>query len=134
MSTVDTYGLPTMTWENQPWREHAACKGVDLSTFFGDSAAMSKVAISICRTCPSQRECLEWAVANNFEDGVFGGFAAKDRRHVAKGGTRWQICGSVEGIVMHNELGEELCPACTSRQRTKELQSAARIRSRERKQ
>jgi Transcription factor WhiB len=36
-------------------------------------------AVSICKTCPIKFACLEYALANDFQEGVWGGLSATDR-------------------------------------------------------
>lgn len=128
--TTEIPDLPFIVWEEQPWRELAACKGVDPNLFFGNQIEV-EIARSICRTCVVQKDCLDWAVREQFQDGVFGGFNPIDRRCVAKGQARVTICGSLEGLAMHRELDEELCPACEARQRLKDQRKEARARKKE---
>lgn len=62
--------------------QKAACKNEKMDDFFpkqGQSSVMKK-AISICKTCPVQYECLKYSLEGEIEHGVWGGTSADDRR------------------------------------------------------
>lgn len=68
----------------EPWRDEAACLGVDTNVFFPDSnvsEARVEEAKAYCRRCPVSEECLSLAVGEQLQDGVFGGMTAKERRN-----------------------------------------------------
>jgi WhiB family redox-sensing transcriptional regulator len=46
--------------------------------------AQTKLAKSICNTCPVQPQCLEYALGANAQYGVFGGMAEEERREVRR--------------------------------------------------
>lgn len=57
------------------WRELAACRGVDPDLFFlerGDNRGFVK-AKQVCGACPVRDRCLEEAIENGEEFGVWGG-------------------------------------------------------------
>lgn len=39
-------------------------------------------AKAVCRTCPVKPECLEWALANNVDHGVWGETTERDRKRI----------------------------------------------------
>jgi len=86
---------------NEKWRVDALCKGVNLSLFFPDDSPNFEVKDepgnpgSFCLNCPVQKQCLDYAVALEIRDGIFGGLneaqrnklinqAARTRRKEAK--------------------------------------------------
>ncbi len=71
------------------WRLEAACQQLPTELFFpighGPRAeAQTKLAKSICSTCPVRAECLEYALGANAQYGVFGGMAEEERREVRR--------------------------------------------------
>lgn len=41
-------------------------------------------AKEVCATCPLQAECLEWSIREHVMDGVWGGLAGRERRHLIR--------------------------------------------------
>jgi WhiB family transcriptional regulator, redox-sensing transcriptional regulator len=71
------------------WRLEAACQQLPTELFFpighGPRAeAQTKLAKSICNTCPVRAQCLEYALGANAQYGVFGGMAEEERREVRR--------------------------------------------------
>lgn len=67
------------------WRADAACKRVDPDLFFpvgttGLALVQIEDAKAVCRSCPSQAPCLEYALATNQDSGVWGGCSEEERR------------------------------------------------------
>lgn len=67
------------------WRAYAACRHADPGLFFPvgtDLAAHVQVSRAklVCAGCPVRSACLDWALANGRETGVWGGTAAGERR------------------------------------------------------
>lgn len=67
------------------WAARPACQDADPELFFpitwGDRPGRSvEQAIDICRTCPVQRACLDWAVRTGEVDGIWGGTTPAERR------------------------------------------------------
>ena len=66
------------------WMEHSLCRGTDSNLFFPDkglgSASVYKYARKICDKCPVERQCLEYAVKNCINDGMWGGRSPNERR------------------------------------------------------
>ncbi|WP_221350799.1 WhiB family transcriptional regulator [Streptomyces beigongshangae] len=67
------------------WRENAECRTVDPDLFFpigntGPALAQIEDAKSVCRRCPVQQECLDWALDTGQSIGVWGGRSENERR------------------------------------------------------
>ncbi|MGH8898558.1 MAG: WhiB family transcriptional regulator [Egibacteraceae bacterium] len=67
------------------WRDRAACLGLDTELFFpigctGPAVERSEQAKAICAGCEVSPQCLEWALATNQQDGVWGGATEDERR------------------------------------------------------
>ncbi len=71
------------------WRDLAACRDEDPELFFpightGPAVMQAEQAKAVCRRCPVQWECLNWALENGEDDGVWGGKTDKERRRLKK--------------------------------------------------
>lgn len=66
-----SYLLLMPAWRFHP-RRH--CRGMDPNDFFG-----SDDAAQVCKGCPVEKECKEWAIQNG-EFGVWGGTSERKRR------------------------------------------------------
>ena len=67
------------------WRSKAACLSVDPELFFpigntGPAIAQAAEAKAVCRECEVQAICLQWALENNQDSGVWGGMSEDARR------------------------------------------------------
>jgi WhiB family transcriptional regulator, redox-sensing transcriptional regulator len=70
--------------EGESWRGQAACRRVDPDLFFpvGTSgAALAQVtrAKRLCLACPVRRPCLNWALRNGIQFGIWGGLTEDER-------------------------------------------------------
>lgn len=70
-----------------PW-EGALCREHDPRMWFQDQGAghilIQREAQAICRACPLQSACLEYALLHNIEFGVWGGLTAHDRKRLRR--------------------------------------------------
>jgi WhiB family redox-sensing transcriptional regulator len=84
-------------WEpEEGWRQSAACKGIDVDVFFPPEedvdaifpAEASEEATAegkaICAGCPVAEICLQYSLATNQADGVWGGLDASERRRLRR--------------------------------------------------
>jgi WhiB family redox-sensing transcriptional regulator len=69
--------------DRHPWRRDAACRTADQRLFFPISAAETD-ALRFCDGCPVRRECLDFAIRNNEDQGVWGGMREGDRVKLRK--------------------------------------------------
>lgn len=65
----------------EPWMADAACAQVDPELWFPEKGGTSSIAKRICRTCPVQALCLEYALEHH-ELGVWGGTSEKQRKQM----------------------------------------------------
>lgn len=75
------------------WRHRAACKSEDPELFFpvGDTGpALLQIAKAkaVCRRCPVQAQCLNWALTSGQDAGVWGGLSETERRAVRQRNAR----------------------------------------------
>lgn len=73
------------------WRASAACRDSDPDLFFpvgttGPAIEQIANAKAVCRQCDSQADCLEFALATDQDDGIWGGTTGEERRQLQK---RW---------------------------------------------
>ena len=65
---------------NQPWRQHAACRGIGPALFFPEQHDMltSTTATAVCTSCPVAAECRQAGDKERY--GVWGGQTVTRRR------------------------------------------------------
>ncbi|CAL9348713.1 Transcriptional regulator WhiB [Streptomyces sp. enrichment culture] len=82
-------GSTPETKRKADWRDSAPCHSEDPETFFptGTGGAWKQViaqAKSVCARCPSADPCLQFALTNGVDFGIFGGLTEDERREVAR--------------------------------------------------
>jgi WhiB family redox-sensing transcriptional regulator len=80
---------PVFDWDREGWRDGASCLHTDASLFFpvgttGAAIEQIEAAKSVCRTCPVQDACLEFAFETNQEAGIWGGKDEDERRRLRR--------------------------------------------------
>jgi hypothetical protein len=48
--------------------------------FFSESPKRIAQAVALCNTCPIKDKCLDFAIENNCEFGIFGGTTPQERK------------------------------------------------------
>ena len=79
--------LDDLMWEpTEGWRNDAACGGAESALFFptGEEASLAEAAKSICGVCPVADECLQYALATNQSEGIWGGMTGSERRRLRR--------------------------------------------------
>lgn len=66
------------------WMEEAACSNTDPSIFFPNDGAGVSVAKEVCARCVVKEECLEYALSNRIDHGVWGGTSERERRRIKR--------------------------------------------------
>lgn len=93
---------PAKTQEDTPvdtshstadWRHRAACRNEDPERFFpvgntGPALLQIEEAKAVCRRCPVQEQCLQWALETRQDAGVWGGLSEDERRAMKRRATR----------------------------------------------
>lgn len=79
--------------ENTHWQNRAECKKYDPELFFptgttGPAILQIEEAKQVCRSCEVRERCLEWAIENGQDHGVWGGMSEDERRALKRKGTR----------------------------------------------
>lgn len=80
------------------WRSKAACLTVDPELFFpigntGPAIAQVAEAKTVCRECEVAGICLQWAIDNNQDAGVWGGMSEEERRALKRRAARARRAG-----------------------------------------
>lgn len=75
------------------WRTEAACLSVDPELFFpigntGPALTQAAEAKLVCQECEVQPTCLQWAIENNQDSGVWGGMTEDERRSLKRRAAR----------------------------------------------
>lgn len=79
--------LHGLMWEpDGGWRKEAACSGVPNEIFFpvGEDPEATAIAKEVCAGCPVEEVCLQYALATNQTEGVWGGMDATERRRLRR--------------------------------------------------
>lgn len=68
------------------WQLEAECRGMPWPVFFPPHGKRrsSEAAKAVCARCPVKGECLEYALSNRIEFGIWGGTADQDRRKILR--------------------------------------------------
>jgi WhiB family redox-sensing transcriptional regulator len=66
------------------WMSEGTCRFHPPSVFFPNDGAGVDRAQAICGRCPVATTCLEYALTNRIEHGVWGGASERERRRILK--------------------------------------------------
>ncbi len=66
------------------WMAHGLCAHEDPAVFFPNDGVGVIKAQRICRQCPKQEHCLEYALTNKIDHGVWGGESERARRRLIR--------------------------------------------------
>ena len=66
--------------DDRPWAAYAACRDAEADWFFPGPDGDTRAAIRVCRGCPVQEECLDWALDTRIRYGIWGGMTERERR------------------------------------------------------
>ena len=66
------------------WMAIGNCANENPDIFFPSDGAGVEVAKRVCEGCPSQRSCLEYALRNRIDHGVWGGCSERQRRRMLR--------------------------------------------------
>ena len=76
------------------WMTGGSCRYEPPSKFFPSDGVGVEVAKRVCETCPAKMECLEYALSNRIDHGVWGGTSERQRRRILK---QRRLAGSANG-------------------------------------
>ena len=66
------------------WMARGTCAQEKPAKFFPSDGVGVEVARRICADCPVKEPCLEYALANRIDHGVWGGTSERERRRILK--------------------------------------------------
>ena len=66
------------------WRAAAACRDLDTAIFFPETDEEAEPAKAVCASCPVREACLDFAMKNRQEEGVWGGLTQTERRRLRR--------------------------------------------------
>jgi WhiB family redox-sensing transcriptional regulator len=76
--------IPEETPDEYAWMFHARCRGINPAEFFPSDGTGVETAQRVCAACPVTSECLEYALLNRIEHGVWGGASERERRRILR--------------------------------------------------
>lgn len=102
-----------------PWAKDAACRGTDPDLFFPPrgSHTASNAAKAVCARCPVTAECMQYALDNGENEGVWGGVSinAYWRNTGVKVRRLKPIAhGTTAGYSAHRRRDEPACDLCAT--------------------
>jgi WhiB family redox-sensing transcriptional regulator len=66
------------------WQAHARCAEVDPEIFFPERGGSSKAARAVCAQCTVREKCLDYALNNKEQFGIWGGTSERERRKLRR--------------------------------------------------
>jgi WhiB family redox-sensing transcriptional regulator len=72
------------TPDEYAWMLNGKCRGVNPADFFPSDGLGVEAAQHVCHGCPVRVECLEYALENRIEHGVWGGASERERRRILR--------------------------------------------------
>ncbi len=66
------------------WMADGKCREYPAGTFFPRDGVGVIIAQRICATCPVSSQCLEYALENHVDHGIWGGCSERERRRILR--------------------------------------------------
>lgn len=68
------------------WIKEAHCRkaNIDTNLFFPDRGSPTNIARQLCSPCEVKTECLNYALDNNLDTGIWGGTSGRQRRDLKR--------------------------------------------------
>lgn len=67
-----------------PWRDQAACRGLEPEIFYPLDEVEEANAKAVCGLCHVREACLEYALSFREKEGVWGGHTERERRRIVR--------------------------------------------------
>ena len=64
------------------WMDRGNCRDEPPARFFPSDGVGVEVAKQLCADCPVKAPCLEYALRNRIDHGVWGGTSERERRRI----------------------------------------------------
>ena len=71
------------------------CRGADPARFFPSDGFGVEAAQQVCAECPVRAECLDYALTNHFEFGIWGGASERERRRIQHRQRRLEVTSRI---------------------------------------
>lgn len=75
--------LPTAPSMDLGWMDRAACRHESTDLFYSGGRKFHR-AVAICQQCPVRQQCLNYAVATEQPQGVWGGLTPEQRNNLRR--------------------------------------------------
>jgi WhiB family transcriptional regulator, redox-sensing transcriptional regulator len=66
------------------WMARGKCREVPPAVFFPSDGVGVQAAQKICADCPVAEPCLEYALVNRIDHGIWGGRSERERRRILR--------------------------------------------------
>jgi WhiB family redox-sensing transcriptional regulator len=66
------------------WMAQGKCREMDPAVFFPSDGIGVKAALLICAECPVRVACLDYALTDRVDHGVWGGTSERERRRILR--------------------------------------------------
>jgi WhiB family transcriptional regulator, redox-sensing transcriptional regulator len=76
------------------WMANGKCRDVSPAVFFPSDGLGVQAAQRICAECDVSEECLEYALVNRIDHGVWGGRSERERRRILRRRRALQLTAS----------------------------------------
>jgi WhiB family redox-sensing transcriptional regulator len=96
------------------WMAYARCRDLPPEVFFPSDGVGVAVAQQYCAVCPVAGDCLDYALENHIEHGVWGGASERSRRRMTRSRRRSEVMS--QGAAPAGRAGQNPVPG-TSRGR-----------------
>ncbi|PDQ35515.1 MAG: hypothetical protein B5766_05470 [Candidatus Lumbricidophila eiseniae] len=73
-----------MPKHRKDWRDYAACTDKPAEMFFPGKGQPTKPARQVCASCDVREQCLQWALENDEQFGIWGGTSQQERRRLQR--------------------------------------------------
>lgn len=82
---MNKFPLGDLDKEKLRWLDDAACAEMGIEDFFVEAGrGITEDALSVCRSCPVRRDCLQHAYSRDIHGGYFGGVSPGRRRRMSE--------------------------------------------------
>jgi WhiB family redox-sensing transcriptional regulator len=68
----------------QAWMIDAHCRGANATAFFPSDGSGVEAVQRVCVHCPVRVDCLEYALINRLDYGVWGGTSERERQRILR--------------------------------------------------
>ena len=104
------------------WRDSAACLNSDPDLFFSERTdrGVYRKALAICAECAVRDDCLDWALKERIDSGVFGGTTPEERSTIRRRKyprRPLKACGTLAAYVRHIKANQKPCEPCREAKR-----------------